>query len=201
MITYGTVILISWATFILVWMVFAFRVKRDIRGTGILSVWYRYFLLRVAAVVLVIFAAFRLATGASFFVRADAAILHNTIFTPPAALGWFAATLVVLGVLFAIWARVHLGANWSPAPAIKENHELVTSGPYRFVRHPIYTGVMLATFGAALTGAVFGIAVFLIASMIFFLRISKEEKIMLKLFPDAYPLYQKRTKRLIPFIW
>ncbi len=190
MVTYNTVILISWATFIIVWMVFAFRVKRDIRGGGVMGVWYRYFLMRF--VVIALFVLTR--TFLSCF-------LSKSIFTPPLALGWFAAILVVLGVAFAIWARVHLGTNWSPAPAVKEKHELVTSGPYVYVRHPIYTGILLATFGAALTGSIVGICMLLFASIIFFLRIIREEKIMLELFPDTYPVYQARTKKLIPFVW
>jgi protein-S-isoprenylcysteine O-methyltransferase Ste14 len=202
MITYQSVILVSWATFILVWILFAFRVKRDIRGGGMASVWYRYFLLRLAAAALVVFVAVRIATGTAHYTKANVALFDNgAFFTPSLLLGWIAATFVVLGVLFAIWARIHLGTNWSPAPAIKENHELVTSGPYRFVRHPIYTGILLAALGAALTGAVFGIAILLIASVMFLLRIKKEERIMLELFPDTYPAYQSRTKKLIPFIW
>ena len=201
MITYGTVILISWAAFILVWVVFAFRVKRDIKGGGVASVWYRYFLLRFGVAALVIFAALRVATGTAHYAKVYSVIFSNAIFTPPLALGWIAATLVVLGILFAIWARVHLGTNWSPAPAIKEKHELVTTGPYAYVRHPIYTGIILAAFGVALTGTIFGIGIFLLVSVLFFLRINKEEKIMLGLFPGEYLAYQARTKKLIPWVW
>ena len=112
-----------------------------------------------------------------------------------------AAAICVLGVLFAIWARLHLGRNWSPAPAIKDRHDLVTSGPYRWVRHPIYSGVIAAAFGASLTGTFFGMAVFVVASLVFFSRIGREERIMLDLFPDTYPAYRMRTKKLIPFVW
>ncbi|MBU6142132.1 isoprenylcysteine carboxylmethyltransferase family protein [Patescibacteria group bacterium] len=116
-------------------------------------------------------------------------------------LGWIAACLTMLGVLFAIWARIHLGRNWSSVPTAKEGHELITSGPYRFVRHPIYTGILFAAFGAALTGSLFGIGIFILVCAIFLRRISKEEHIMLGLFPNTYPGYQTRTKRLIPFVW
>ncbi len=200
-ITYGTVILICWATFLLVWIVSAFSVKRDIRGSGIGGVWYRYFLLRFVAIVVLALAGARLATGAAHIARIDTAIFNNGVFLPPLALAWFGALLAVIGVLFAIWARAHLGRNWSPAPAIKEEHELVTSGPYRFVRHPIYTGVILAAFGTALTGSIFGAGMFIASGIMFVLRIAKEERIMLQLFPNTYPRYQARTKKLIPFIW
>jgi protein-S-isoprenylcysteine O-methyltransferase Ste14 len=117
------------------------------------------------------------------------------------ALGWLAAIFAVLGVAFAVWARVYLGRNWSPSPAVKEKHELVKGGPYAYVRHPIYTGILIAAFGTALAGALFGVIVLIFGSALFLVRIRKEEKIMLELFPNEYPLYQKRTKRLIPFLW
>jgi protein-S-isoprenylcysteine O-methyltransferase Ste14 len=84
---------------------------------------------------------------------------------------------------------------------MKENHELVTSGPYALVRHPIYAGVMLALFGSALIGSMFSIGMFIVLSTVFALRLDAEERIMLELFPNAYPAYQKRTKRLVPFVW
>jgi len=199
--SYETVILGSWTAFILVWVVASFGAKRDIRGGGVSSVLYRSFILQVIGVVLVVFTALRVVTGTDRYAMAGATIFRNGIFMPPLAFGWIAAALVVLGVLFAIWARINLGRNWSSAPAVKENPKLVTSGSYRFVRHPIYTGVLLAAFGTALTGTAFGIGLFLIALVMFSLRINKEEKIMLGLFPNEYTSYQAHTKRLIPFVW
>jgi protein-S-isoprenylcysteine O-methyltransferase Ste14 len=156
MITHEGVILWSWAVFLLVWVLSAFGVKRDIRGA---------------------------------------------VFTPLPALGWTAAVMTAAGIGVAIWARVFIGSNWSPRPAVKEHHELVTTGPYAYVRHPIYTGMLLATLGTALTGTVFGIGAFAFASFVFLTRIGREEKIMLELFPNEYPAYQTRTKRLVPFLW
>ncbi|HEX6808031.1 MAG TPA: isoprenylcysteine carboxylmethyltransferase family protein, partial [Gemmatimonadaceae bacterium] len=86
-------------------------------------------------------------------------------------------------------------------PAMKEGHELVTSGPYAFVRHPIYSGIILAALGTALTGTVFGAIVFVAATAVLISRVGREEQIMLELFPGVYPSYQSRTKRLIPFLW
>jgi protein-S-isoprenylcysteine O-methyltransferase len=199
--SYQTVILGSWTAFIIVWVVASFGAKRDIRGSSASSVLYRSFILKVIGIALVVFAALRVVTGTDRYAMAGAAIFRDGTFTPPLALGWIAAALVVLGILFAIWARINLGRNWSSAPAVKENPKLVTSGPYRFVRHPIYTGVLLAAFGTAWTSTAFGIGLFLIASIMFSLRIHKEEQIMLKLFPNEYSSYQARTRRLIPFVW
>jgi protein-S-isoprenylcysteine O-methyltransferase Ste14 len=84
---------------------------------------------------------------------------------------------------------------------MKQEHELVTNGPYEYVRHPIYTGMLLAAFGSALTGSGFAIGVFVLASVLFLSRMPREEQIMLGLFPNAYPHYQAETKRLIPFVW
>jgi len=112
-------------------------------------------------------------------------------------------TCCAAGVLFAIWARRILGANWSAAPAIKENHELITAGPYAFVRHPIYTGLLLALFGSVVLahGRLRDLLLFFIAVILLGLKSRVEEKLMLATFPDTYPDYRRRTKALIPFLF
>ncbi|HEX5499450.1 MAG TPA: isoprenylcysteine carboxylmethyltransferase family protein [Thermomicrobiales bacterium] len=200
MITYRTSIIWSWAAFLLVWGVFAFGVKRDVHGPGYASALWRCWILRLAIAALIVVVAVRLdlrAGPGGGDVFSDGAVA----FTPPPALGWIAAALTVIGIGFAIWARVCLGRNWSPRPAVKEQHELVTSGPYAFVRHPIYSGVVLAALGAALTGSVFGIVMFVLVCVTFLSRIGQEETIMRQLFPDQYAAYQARTKKLVPFVW
>lgn len=194
MVSYEAVIRWSWGVLVLVWSVSAFAVKRDVRRGGAAQ-WSGYWLLRAALAALVVLAALRAdRTGAT-------PLLARSWFTPPPLVGWLGAALVVLGIGFAVWARTRLGRNWSPVPAIKEGHELVTSGPYSLVRHPIYTGVLCAALGTACTGSVIGAAVFGFGSVVFVSRITREERIMLELFPTAYPAYQARTKRLIPFVW
>jgi protein-S-isoprenylcysteine O-methyltransferase Ste14 len=197
MITYEDIILLCWALFLIVWGVSAFNVKRDIRG-GSQSKLQQYWVSLVIAIG-IIFVAIRVTTGTAHF--ANSPIFSSGIFSQFLWLGWIGAALTVIGVSCAIWARVYLGRNWSPRPAVKEEHELVTTGPYAYVRHPIYSGVMLMAFGNALSGSIFSVGVFLGASLVFILRIEREEKIMLELFPNAYPEYQKRTKRLVPFVW
>ncbi len=200
MITYGTVILGCWVIYLLVWAVSALNVKRDIRG-GSGNIWQQFWVLRlVVAALVLLFVAVRIATGTAHFTNSRL-IFTRVIFPPSIVRDWTAAALSVIGVGFAIWARVHLGRNWSPRPAVKENHELVTTGPYTYVRHPIYTGLILMAFGTALTGSVWGLGVFILAVLFYVPRIGKEEKIMLELFPDAYPMYQARTKKLIPWVW
>lgn len=120
--------------------------------------------------------------------------------TPLLAAAGFALTLA--GCLFAIWARVTLGGNWSGRATVKANHELVVSGPYSLARHPIYTGLLLAAAGTALARGewrcILGIA---LISLAFAVKIGQEEKLMLLTFPHAYPQYRQRVKALIPGVF
>jgi protein-S-isoprenylcysteine O-methyltransferase Ste14 len=109
--------------------------------------------------------------------------------------------ITVLGAVFAIWSRVTLGRNWSSVPQVKEQHELVVKGPYRIVRHPIYTGLILAVAGTALAQNR-GIGLFMVVLLFasYWLKIRVEEKLMMETFPVEYPEYRRRVKALIPGI-
>jgi Phospholipid methyltransferase len=111
------------------------------------------------------------------------------------------AAIILAGLLFTVWARVHLGKNWSGIITIKEGHELIISGPYGVVRHPIYTGLLLAAFGQAV---VEGQWVRLIAVGIIFAgfwrKLRIEERWMRQQFGSAYEAYSQRVSALIPFI-
>jgi len=197
MITYNTIIFVSWAAFLLVWGISAFFVKQDVRGGGWQRFWV-FWVVRLAAAAIIIFAAVRLGRRADY---PAAVFFAHPLFTPTLILGWAGALLTAIGIGFAIWARVNLGRNWSSRPTVKEQHELVTTGPYAYVRHPIYSGIMLAALGTALVTSIFGIGMLIFISIFFALCMNKEEKIMLELFPEQYPEYQKQTKRLVPFVW
>ena len=109
--------------------------------------------------------------------------------------------ITVLGAAFAIWSRVTLGRNWSSVPQVKEQHELVVKGPYRIVRHPIYTGLILAVAGTGLAqdkGIWLFMVVLIFAS--YWLKIRVEERLMMETFPEEYPEYRRRVKALIPGI-
>lgn len=109
--------------------------------------------------------------------------------------------LTALGLAFSVWARIILGRNWSATPTIKAGHELIVAGPYRLVRHPIYTGLLLAIFGTCLAhGRVSDLSVFLALTAVIIAKLRAEEALMLQQFPAAYPEYRRRTKVLIPFI-
>ena len=123
-IIYENIILACWAAFLIVWVASAFNVKRDI-VTG-KNIWRHLWLLRLVSIGLLLLVAIRLATGKAHYINPGLVIARN-IFPQSPVLGWTAAVISVVGVCFAIWARAHLGRNWSPRPAIKEHHELVTT--------------------------------------------------------------------------
>ena len=85
--------------------------------------------------------------------------------------------------------------------SLRQGHELVTSGPYALVRHPIYTGIMLAMIGAAVTLSFLWLILFTLYFAYFIVSARTEEKMMLAQFPDTYPAYRRRTKMLIPFVF
>lgn len=104
------------------------------------------------------------------------------------------------GLALAIWARVHLGRNWGMPMTVKDEPELVTSGPYRRVRHPIYSGLLLAVLGTALATNLVGL-ILLVAVGAYFVHSARvEERNLMAAFPNAYPAYRARTRMLIPFI-
>lgn len=113
---------------------------------------------------------------------------------------WIGAGVCVGGFAFAFWARVHIGRNWGTPMSQRENHELVTTGPYRYVRHPIYGGILLAMLGTAVATDIAWLGLFVVYAVFFVFAARSEERTMLALFPQQYPEYQRRTKRLIPFV-
>ena len=112
-----------------------------------------------------------------------------------------AAILCLCGVGFCFSARAVLGRNWSGAVTLKEGHELVEHGPYRFVRHPIYTGMLAMFFSTALiVGHLGGLIGTILMFASFWIKLRDEEKLMLQQFPRQYAAYQRRAKRIVPFV-
>jgi protein-S-isoprenylcysteine O-methyltransferase Ste14 len=109
--------------------------------------------------------------------------------------------LSVGGMALLVWARHRLGRNWSPTVAQKEGQQLVTSGPYRYVRHPMYFGGLIAAIGSAIVCGGAFVFLSIILGTIFVRRIGAEDRLMAQSFPKEYPDYQKRTKAFIPFVW
>ncbi len=110
-----------------------------------------------------------------------------------------AFVLVVSGVALACWSRYLLGRNWSSVVQVKQEHELVEDGPYRYIRHPIYTGLLLAFVGSAVAvGDVRGIFAVLIVFVSFWRKLRMEERLLESTFGDTYRHYRSRTAALIP---
>jgi protein-S-isoprenylcysteine O-methyltransferase Ste14 len=137
------------------------------------------------------------------------------LLTPIGLTGWlgslfFQPTLVskslgfliaAFGVSFSIWARRHLGANWSGVPSLKKGHTLITSGPYSVVRHPIYTGILFGVVGSALVlGTNTSLIVIFLTILFVGIKIHQEEGLMRDQFGDEHRDYQKRVKTIIPWL-
>ena len=119
-----------------------------------------------------------------------------------AAVSFLGVGITVAGFCFALWARFFLGRNFSGIVTIKEGHTLVRSGPYRFVRHPIYTGLLLASLG---TSMAFGYLRCFLGTIVvaigFRVKSQLEERFMTEQFGAEYAGYKRQVKALIPFVW
>ena len=114
---------------------------------------------------------------------------------------WIAVTLVVLGLSFSVWARRTLGDNWSGTVSVKVDHELVQTGPYRRIRHPIYTGILLAVLGSGLAaGRLYGLAAFVIIALGLAWKLRVEERWMAVEFRERYEQYRRSSWALIPLV-
>ena len=116
-------------------------------------------------------------------------------------LGWLALLFVIGGFAFAWWARLHLGAMWSSTVTRKDDHHIVESGPYGLVRHPIYTGIILAAFAqAVILNSVRGFAGAAIMTLGFYVKANLEERFLRQeLGPEAYDGYRARVPMLLPW--
>jgi protein-S-isoprenylcysteine O-methyltransferase Ste14 len=113
---------------------------------------------------------------------------------------WLALALVAAGLGFTVWARLHLGRNWSGTVTQKQGHELVRSGPYALVRHPIYTGLLAALLGSAIAlGEPRGFLGVFIVLGAFWRKLRIEEGFMRELFPGQYARYMTEVPALVPF--
>jgi protein-S-isoprenylcysteine O-methyltransferase Ste14 len=108
--------------------------------------------------------------------------------------------LLLSGLGVAVWARINLGRNWGMPMTEKQEPELVTSGPYEVVRHPIYSGLLLAVLGTALAINLYWLIVLALMAAYFIYSATVEERLMESAFPASYPGYKARTKMLIPFV-
>ena len=120
----------------------------------------------------------------------------------PPAVEWTLVGVIVCGFSFCWWARLHLGKLWSGGVTHKEGHRVVDTGPYRLVRHPIYTGIILSSAAyTVMTASALALAGFVVATTGFWVKARLEERFLSEeLGPEAYAAYKARTPMLIPFL-
>lgn len=180
------VIGVGWAAFWVYWLAAAARVKGT-RPHASETRWQLQLGLRTVIVIVVL-----------ILVRLRI-FRVPTIPDAPALLA-IGLLLFVAGLALAVWARLYLGRNWGMPMSEKADPQLVTAGPYRWVRHPIYSGLLLAMLGTALATSLYWLIVAAILGGYFIYSARTEERYMTELFPDAYPAYKGHTKMLIPFV-
>lgn len=185
---YRQLISALWIVFIAYWAVAAIGAKRSI---GVRA-WRRGIGLRLAVIVVI-----------ALVLRHPAvrSALRNvqTDISGNAFMGMIGLVLCALGIALAIWARAHLGRNWGMPMSRKKHPELVTSGPYAFVRHPIYTGILLAILGSTIGVSMFWALPFVLAAGYFIYSARREEEDLLRQFPEQYSAYMKRSNMLLPW--
>ena len=177
-----------WILFTVIWLLAAFATKKSVYRESTAQ--------RLRYVIPILLGGFLLAKG-----RRLSDPLSHRVIPHVEALAWTGVVLCVAGFVFCIWARFTLGRNWSGVVTLKGGHELITSGPYALVRHPIYTGLLTMFVATVIVlGHVAGIIAMPFVFASFWIKLRYEEKLMLKQFPEQYAAYQKRVKRIIPFI-
>jgi len=178
--------IICWLIFTAVWLTAARSAKRTMSGRW-RGLWLR---LIIAAVLYMLIAQTAIRGNLQYLVALQFPFTWQA----------FGLLLTALGIAIAIWARVHLGSNWGMPQTQKADADLITTGPYAYVRNPIYSGMLLAMLGTALIWPA-AIIIFVAAAIYFIWSVFVEERIMLQTFPDSYPTYKSHTKRLIPFMY
>jgi len=183
--TFVGILAISWIGFYIFWMISASRAKRTVRSNR--------FHLAVRTFFIIIFLA--LTFGVPRF-------REFVTFSPGDPVFEIAGLVIfILGISLAVWARIYIGRNWGMPTSIKENPELVTDGPYRYIRHPIYSGMMLGFLGSALVGGIVWLLFGAVFGISFILSAKSEERYLAQQFPGQYPEYKYRTNAFIPFVY
>lgn len=184
---YHTLIPALWLLWAAGWTAAAFRTKRVARAEGIAS--------RLSHIV-------PLLVGIILFNsrRFAGPWLSTYLYRQTAWTFWSGTALVVLGLGFAVWARVHLAGNWSGTVTLKQDHSLTRTGPYGLARHPIYTGILVALLGSAIAEAEWrGFLGLALIALAFLRKIAIEERFLTAQFGEAYARYRAEVPALIPW--
>lgn len=171
------------------WAVSAIGVKEGAAHV----VWRREIIVRLILIVAIVIL-FRIPATRHLFLSPRAFEPHSAL------LGPVGAALCIAGIGLAIWARLSIGKDWGLPMSRKTHPDLVTTGPYAYVRHPIYAGIILAAIGSAIAVSVVWVLPLLIFLPYFIYSARIEEQTMTEQFPDEYPAYRARTKMFVPFM-
>jgi protein-S-isoprenylcysteine O-methyltransferase Ste14 len=179
------IVFASWAAFVVIWAIAALFVKRTVQR--------RWDLGRLLMLI---------AGTLAYWTARDPGVLGTLqLWLPTPRTEWLSAAVVLFGLGVNAWARFAIGSNWSGAVSLKQDHELIERGPYRYVRHPIYTGILLMALGTATLHA--WASSFVLCAVLFvglWLKLRAEERLLTEHFPEAYPRYRERVRALIPFV-
>jgi protein-S-isoprenylcysteine O-methyltransferase Ste14 len=175
------VMLVAWVVFWIYWLASSVNVKAG------RTRWGQFAGFRVAAILILL-----------LLVRAK--VFKGHAVTHDDWLEGIGLAIFVAGLALAVWARLYLGRNWGMPMSQKDEPELVTTGPYRSVRHPIYSGIILAMVGTAVAISVYWLIAVALLGAYFIYSAFMEERYMAGQFPNAYPDYKRSTKMLIPFV-
>ena len=189
-LTRGGIVLLVWIAWLVYWGMSAADVKPAARHE---SKWSR-----ASYIIPIVIAAILLSIPPT----ARGGFLFSRFLPPGTDAYWLGVILIAVGLGFTVWARQRLGRNWSGTVQVKKDHQLISDGPYRLVRHPIYTGILVAFLGTAVIIGHWGaILAVLIAFESFWRKLTLEERFMRETFGSVYEEYRARTAALIPYLF
>jgi protein-S-isoprenylcysteine O-methyltransferase Ste14 len=178
-----------WLAWLLYWSIAAIGAKATVREESFAS--------RLSHTV-------PLAVGAALLATLHVPMAWRAVRFVPPTVGWLwlGVVLVALELAISVAARISLGANWSSMVTLKQDHELIRTGPYRWVRHPTYTGLLLAVLGTAIAlGEWRGVIALVLVAIAFMRKIAIEERFLTQHFGEAYARYSREVPSLVPLPW
>jgi len=192
MTIYGGLIFALWLTLVAYWGLSA---ARALRSSGSRWIWWREIAVRLGFFALVVLI-LPIAVAGHALPNASSSALNTSM-----PMGLIGFVLCVFGTGLAVLGRASLGRSCGMPTSKQENPELVTTGPYALVRHPIYGGMLLAMLGSAIGQSVLWLLPLIVYAPSFIRSARREEKLLLKQFPERYRAYRQRTTMLLPFVF
>ena len=177
-----------WLVYLGYWRAISKDVKQNVRLEAFASRFARMLMIVGAAALLLV-------------PRVPFAVLNRRILPAGPLSFWTGGAITASGLLFSVWARLHIGKNWSSDVTLKVDHELITTGPYALVRHPIYTGLLIGFLGSAVArGEWRGLLALALVVIALWIKLRLEETWMREHFGPAYEGYSRHVKALVPYI-